>query len=92
MSPVGADIRIRGLVQGVGYRHFCYRQAMRMGLVGWVRNCPDSSVEVRVEGDRSGVEALIAELKIGPSNASVTDLAVKWTEYTSQYTSFDITR
>jgi acylphosphatase len=92
MTSVGADIRIRGMVQGVGYRHFCWRHATQMQLTGWTKNLPDGSVAVRVEGDRGQIEAFITDLKIGPSNASVSDLSVTWTPFTGQFQSFDITR
>ena len=47
--------RIRGLVQGVGYRAGCCRRAQELGLAGWVRNCSDGSVEVQAEGDEQRV-------------------------------------
>ena len=42
-------IRVRGNVQGVGYRPFVYRVAREMGVAGWVRNDPDG-VLIRAEG------------------------------------------
>ena len=92
MTSVGDDIRIRGLVQGVGYRHFCRSRATQMKLTGWTKNLPDGSVAVYVEGDRGLIEALLSELKIGPSNASVSDVSVVWTPFTGQFQSFEITR
>ena len=92
MNSVGADIRVRGLVQGVGFRHFCWRRATQLGVFGWVKNAPDGSVVLRVEGDRGAVEALIDELKTGPSSASVSDVAVNWVDFTGACTSFQITR
>ena len=41
-------LRIRGLVQGVGYRNALLREATRLGLSGWVRNRSDGSVEALV--------------------------------------------
>ena len=38
--------RISGSVQGVGFRYYACREAMRLGLSGWVRNLPDGDVEV----------------------------------------------
>jgi acylphosphatase len=92
MTSVGADIRIRGVVQGVGYRHFCWRLATQMELTGWTKNLPDGSVAVHAEGDRGNIEALIDELKVGPPVASVSDISVTWTPYTGQFQSFEITR
>ena len=45
-------LRIRGLVQGVGYRNALHREATRLGIKGWVRNRSDGSVETLVAGPR----------------------------------------
>lgn len=62
---------IRGLVQGVGFRWFVWRQAEKLGLKGYVRNMRDGSVEVLAEGPESAVEALGRALERGPSMARV---------------------
>lgn len=90
MSKVGAELKVHGVVQGVGYRYFFVRRARDLELTGWVRNRPDGTVESRVEGDRGSIEALISQLKVGPSSASVTRLDVRWTEATGRYSSFDV--
>ena len=56
MSSIGAIILINGFVQGVGYRYFCFDRARNLGLYGWVKNNPDCTVSVQVEGDRSLIE------------------------------------
>ena len=50
--------RIRGRVQGVGFRWFVHREAAELGLRGWVRNTDDGCVEAMVAGEPE----LIAEL------------------------------
>ncbi len=62
---------VEGYVQGVGYRHFAYRAATRLGLSGWVRNRADGTVEALVSGAPDKVEAMLAELKRGPLGAHV---------------------
>ena len=42
-------IRVRGLVQGVGFRPFVYRLAVEQGLSGWVRN-DEQGVVMEVQG------------------------------------------
>jgi len=46
-------VRVRGQVQGIGYREACVRRAREMGVTGWVRNQMDGSVEVLVQGSNS---------------------------------------
>lgn len=92
MSSVAADIRVKGQVQGVGYRYFCYTHAIALGIVGWAKNMYDGSVSVHAEGDRSAVESFIAELQVGPRHAAVTDVEVTWVPYTGEHRSFQIAR
>lgn len=65
---------VRGRVQGVGYRWSCREEALRLGLAGWVRNLPDGSVEVAVEGDEVAVDRLASWCRQGPSPARVTEV------------------
>ena len=92
MSEIGAELKIRGMVQGVGYRWFFIHKAGELGLTGWVKNARDGSVKALVEGDRSLVEALIAEARIGPYSAEVTDVDIKWVPYTGRYHGMDVVR
>ena len=78
------------MVQGVGYRYFCYQHAHRLGLRGWVKNLPGGSVEVLVEGDRSVIEAFIDQLRIGPPSGSVSGIDLEWQEFTGAFERFDV--
>ena len=42
---------VEGRVQGVGFRYWTVQVARELGITGWVRNCPDYSVEIFAEGD-----------------------------------------
>jgi acylphosphatase len=64
--------RAYGVVQGVGFRDFVRRQARCLDLSGYVRNLPDGSVELEVEGPDAAVAALCAAVADGPRGAVVT--------------------
>lgn len=66
--------RVRGLVQGVGFRFFVRTAAVRLGLAGWVRNESDGSVLVWAEGDPADLERLERELKHGPPASRVEEV------------------
>ena len=72
--------RVRGVVQGVAFRYSTRREALRLGLDGWVRNLPDGSVELRAAGREEALRELAAWLERGPPAARVTDLDVRWIE------------
>lgn len=86
-----ARIVVKGYVQGVGFRWFAARTAERLHLTGWVRNRADGSVESVVEGESDSVHAYIAELRRGPSSATVTDLDLIEGEYRGEFDRFRIT-
>ena len=54
-------LRVTGVVQGVGFRPFVHRLALRHGLAGWVRNLA-GTVEIHVEGDEESLDAFESEL------------------------------
>jgi acylphosphatase len=65
---------VRGRVQGVGFRWFVEREAQLLGVVGWVRNNYDGSVEVLASGTREQITELRRRLRQGPRAARVDDL------------------
>jgi acylphosphatase len=62
---------VRGRVQGVGFRWFVEREAAAIGLVGWVRNNEDSTVELVAAGDPEQLELLKSRLQQGPRASRV---------------------
>jgi acylphosphatase len=75
-STLVRRIVVEGIVQGVGYREFTRRAALRLNVSGWVRNRSDGAVEALVRGLPADVEALIAEMRRGPRLAVVGRLRV----------------
>jgi acylphosphatase len=64
--------RVQGRVQRVAFREYTRRQAQGLGLMGWVRNCADGTVEVLAEGTMDKVDQLLSWLAIGSPLARVT--------------------
>jgi acylphosphatase len=62
---------VHGDVQGVFFRDTVRRQAQTRGVSGWVRNCPDGTVEAVLEGDPDGVESMVRFCREGPRGARV---------------------
>ena len=56
------NIRVSGMVQGVGFRWTTKRIADSLGLSGWVKNNDDGSVSIAVKGDAETVDRFIEEL------------------------------
>ena len=71
MPAIARHVRVTGLVQGVFFRVWSRDEARRLGVAGWVRNCPDGSVEAHLEGEAGKVERMIALLREGPPQARV---------------------
>jgi len=63
------SIRVRGVVQGVGFRPFVYRLACANTLNGWVLNA-EEGVEIHLEGAETGLEAFVRDLKSQPPPAA----------------------
>jgi len=62
---------VHGAVQGVFFRDTARRRARALGVAGWVRNCPDGTVEAVVEGEPDGVDAMVRFCQEGPEGARV---------------------
>ena len=71
MTAIRRRVVVHGNVQGVFFRDSTRQEADRHGVVGWVRNRSDGTVEAVFEGDSGAVEALIDFARSGPSRADV---------------------
>src|SRR5208283_2936202 len=63
------SIKVRGVVQGVGFRPYVFRLARANTLAGWVMN-GDEGVEIFLEGADPALQAFVRELKISPPAAA----------------------
>jgi acylphosphatase len=65
---------VHGRVQGVFYRNWTISNARELGLTGWVRNCPDGTVEAVLEGEDAEVLQMFARMQSGPPAARVDSI------------------
>lgn len=84
------SLRIRGRVQGVGYRAATRKQARALGLRGWVRNEQDGTVSVVAEGPRDKLRALRQFCDEGPPFARVDQVEAIWDDATGEFPGFDL--
>jgi len=66
--------RIKGRVQGVGFRFFVYKKAELLGIKGYVKNLLNGDVEVWGEGNENQLKEFEKFLKKGPTFARVVEI------------------
>jgi len=84
--------KVHGRVQGVYFRASAVERAQALGLTGWVKNCPDGSVEGLAEGQRGNLEKMIAWCGEGPAGAKVTNVETRWDTARNAFSAFTIER
>lgn len=62
-TKIRKHIIFYGRVQGVGFRYYAVNKANQLGLTGWVRNLPDGTVEMEVQGEEPLIDQLIIFLQ-----------------------------
>lgn len=87
-----AEIIVRGLVQGVGFRYYVFRKAHELELKGYVKNQMDGTVLTVVEGEKLNIEALFNYLKVGPMHADVRDIKIVWRSFVGEFSNFEVRR
>ena len=90
MEIVRLHIVIEGRVQGVFFRASTIEESCKLGLTGWVKNCPDGRVEAVFEGDIDKIEKIVEWCKKGPPGAVVSNVETIWEQATGDYNSFTI--
>jgi acylphosphatase len=92
MAKVARKFLIHGGVQGVGFRFFAQRAAAKHQVLGYVRNCPDGTVEALAEGSAPNVDEFRNDLVTGPQWSRVEQVEEITVEATGLYSSFRIER
>lgn len=74
MSGRTVMVRVKGRVQGVGFRYWTQNEALQLGLAGWVRNESDGSVRALLDSPDGAVAEMLERLRRGPGGAAVSDV------------------
>ena len=85
-----AEIVVKGLVQGVGFRYFVVREAEKLGVKGFTKNLYSGEVLTVAEGEKGVVEELLNKVKVGPIHAAVNSFKVDWLEPKNEFETFEI--
>jgi acylphosphatase len=80
---------VSGRVQGVGFRYTARNEANRLGVKGYVKNKPDGSVVLELEGNAAQLNAMIGWCKAGPPMARVENVK-EWSGEVVGYDEFHI--
>jgi acylphosphatase len=93
MKMVRAHLIIGGTVQGVYFRSTAVEVAQKHGVCGWVKNTPEGTVEVVLEGGEEDVKKVIEWCHTGPPMAIVKNVDVEWDSFKDEFDDFSaITR
>ncbi|MCX6642927.1 MAG: carbamoyltransferase HypF [Candidatus Bathyarchaeota archaeon] len=86
-----ALIRVTGRVQGVGFRPFIYRLAVKQGLMGYVINLGDAGVEIVVEGPKENIDCFISSInQEAPEVSEVKEVDVEYKPFRNRFKEFMI--
>lgn len=77
MNKIQKNIKIKGIVQGVGFRFSAREQARKYGIKGYVKNLPSGDVEIKAVGPEKNVQLYVQWCKQGPPHAHVEDISVE---------------
>lgn len=81
---------VSGRVQGVWYRAHTREKAQELGVVGYVRNLPDGTVEIVARGNSAQVEALLDWARTGPPMSAVHGVEAEDLTDDETYPSFEV--
>jgi hydrogenase maturation protein HypF len=91
MTTVRIKINVTGIVQGVGFRPFIYRTAVKNNLNGYVKNRGDAGVEILLEGQEQAIKHFLKDLKEKkPPLAQIYQIITTKLEGKEEYSKFAI--
>jgi|AntRauTorcE11897_2_1112592.scaffolds.fasta_scaffold06888_3 acylphosphatase len=72
------EAHIYGNVQAVGFRQYTKKHADKIGIVGWVKNLDDGSVECVAQGKEAELKIFVGHIQKGPYFADVDNAMIDW--------------
>lgn len=90
MTKVRVHVLITGKVQGVYFRDSAQKEAVALGVTGWIRNNSGGTVEGVFEGLQENVVKLVEWCRQGPPRAYVIGIREEWQDYRGEFVSFKI--
>ena len=81
-------VRVKGRVQGVGFRAHVEYHARKLGVTGWVRNVNDDTVEAIAEGTSLQLQEFVEFMRKGPRLSRVDESKVDWEDATGEFDGF----
>ncbi|WP_027363175.1 acylphosphatase [Desulfospira joergensenii] len=89
-DPIGCKVKIMGRVQGVFFRAETRNAALNLGIMGYVKNLPDGSVEAFFQGSRPDVENMLGWCKKGSPASRVDDVIHEPMPFQDDLTGFQV--
>jgi len=89
MAKIQTNIVFKGRVQGIGFRFTVERIAIKLGVVGWVKNLADGNVEVLAEADRDIVDEFLDKIR-DYFKSYIVDEEINISEATGEFNDFQV--
>ena len=87
---IRVHVWVKGRVQGVAFRAFVQKNAVELGVMGWVRNVGYDTVETIGEGTRQQLDGFLEAVKRGPIGSRVDEAKDIWEQATGEFESFRV--
>ncbi len=81
---------VHGFVQGVGFRYFVRKNALKLGICGYAKNLSDGNVEIEAEGEEELLFKLIEILRKGNSYSEVKNVEYNINDSVDNLVGFEI--
>lgn len=87
-KSIRVHVWVQGRVQAVGFRAFVQQNALQIGVVGWVRNVGNDTVEAVAEGTQEQIDSFLQMVKRGPNVSRVDESREEWGQATGEFRTF----